>query len=82
MNHSRVNPFQMMVNALRAKPPVISVDENGMMMNSGSMRMVVGEGHHLPCLVGLREVGLGVEQGVAVGVLGEEGQHTAGALGP
>src|SRR6188474_773299 len=40
---------------------------------------VVGEGHHLPCLVGLREVGVGVEQGVAVGVLGEEGQHAAGA---
>ena len=33
-------PVQMMVNALRAKPPVISVDENGMTMNSGSMRMV------------------------------------------
>jgi hypothetical protein len=32
--------------------------------------------------VALREVGVGVEQGVAVGVLGEEGQHAAGALGP
>ena len=43
---------------------------------------VVGEGHHFSCLGGLGEVGVGVEQGVAVGVLGEEGQHAAGALGP
>ena len=43
---------------------------------------VVGEGDDLPVLAGLGQVGVGVEQGVAAGVLGEEGQHAAGALGP
>ncbi len=34
----------------------------------------------LACLGGFGQVGVGVEQGVGVGVLGEEGQHAAGAL--
>ena len=42
---------------------------------------VVGEGEHLVGLAGLGQVGVGVEQGVAVGVLGEERQDAAGALG-
>src|SRR5680860_1158987 len=42
---------------------------------------VVGEGEDLVVLGGLEQVGVGVEQGVAVGVFGEERQDAAGALG-
>jgi hypothetical protein len=42
---------------------------------------VLGEGEDFLVLGAFGEVGVGVEQGVGVGVLGEEGQHAAGALG-
>jgi hypothetical protein len=48
---------------------------------SGDGAPVVGEGEYLVGLGGLGQVGVGVEQGVGVGVLGEESQHAAGALG-
>lgn len=47
---------------------------------SGDALPVVDERHHFLGLGGLGQVGVGVEQGVAVGVFGEEGQHAAGAL--
>src|SRR5208283_5008751 len=43
---------------------------------------VVAEGDDLPVLAGLGQVGVGVDQVVGAGVLGEEGQHRPGALGP
>jgi hypothetical protein len=42
---------------------------------------VVAEGEHLERLARLGEVGVGVEQVVGRGVLGEEAQDRAGALG-
>ena len=40
MNQSTVKPVQAIVKALRAKPPRISIEENGMMIESGSARRV------------------------------------------
>jgi hypothetical protein len=42
---------------------------------------VVAERQHLAGLGGLGQVGVGVDEVVGARVLGEEGQHTAGALG-
>ena len=43
---------------------------------------MVAERDGLPVLGGLGDVGVGVDQVVGAGVLGEEGQHRAGPLGP
>jgi len=42
---------------------------------------VVAEGDDLAVLGGLGDVGVGVDEVVGAAVLGEEGQHGAGALG-
>src|SRR5207244_2887199 len=42
---------------------------------------VVAEGDHLPVLGGFGDVGVGVDEVVGAAVLGEEGEHGAGALG-
>ncbi len=42
---------------------------------------VVAERDHLAGLAGFGKVGVGVDEVVGAGVLGEEGQHGAGALG-
>jgi len=42
---------------------------------------VLGEHEHFACLGGFGQVGVGVDQGLAGAVLGEERQHRAGALG-
>ena len=49
-------------------------------IGAGHRLPVVGEGEDLVVLAGFGQVGVGVEQGVGVGVFGEEGQHAAGAL--
>ena len=50
--------------------------------SSGDGFPVVAERDGLACLGGLGDVGVGVDQVVGAGVLGEEGQDGAGALGP
>ena len=50
-------------------------------VGSGHGFPVVAERDHLAGLGGLGEVGVGVDQVVGAGVLGEEGQHRAGPLG-
>jgi hypothetical protein len=47
----------------------------------GHLMPVVGEGDDLPALAGLGQVSVGIQQGVGASVLGEEGEHRAGALG-
>ncbi|MDT2004081.1 hypothetical protein FXW78_03575 [Rhodococcus opacus] len=54
-------------------------DEQGG-VGAGDGFPVLGEAPNLVVLGGFDEVGVGVEQGVGVGVFGEEGQHAAGAL--
>ena len=47
----------------------------------GRLAPVVAEGEDLAGLGGLGDVGVGVDEVVGAGVLGEERQHAAGALG-
>ena len=74
--------------------PVIELGEDGLVgelgvedqqrrVAPGHLAPVVGERDDLPVLgLGLGQVGVGIQQGVGGGVLGEEGEHRAGALGP
>ncbi len=53
-----------------------------MRVGAGDGLPVVAEGDDLAGLGGLGQVGACVDEVVGAGVLGEEGQHTAGPLGP
>src|SRR5207247_2127441 len=57
------------------------VEDQQPRVTPGGRVPVVGEGEHLACLGGLGQVGVGIQQGVGVGVFCEEGEHAAGALG-
>jgi hypothetical protein len=60
----------------------LGVEDQQRRVMPGHLVPVVGEGEHFPVLAGLGQVGVGVDQGVGAGVLGEEGQRASGALGP
>src|SRR5207342_3672269 len=59
----------------------LAVEDQQLRVVAGHGVPVVGEGQDFVVLGGLGQVRVGVEQGVAVGVLGEERQYASGALG-
>jgi hypothetical protein len=58
----------------------LGIEDQQLWVCSGGVAPVVGEGEDFPVLAGFGQVGVGVEQGVGGRVLGEKGQHAAGAL--
>jgi len=59
----------------------LGIEDQQCRVAAGYLLPVVGERGDLGVLAGLRQVGVGIQQGVGAGVFGEEGQHAACALG-
>ena len=59
----------------------LGVEDHQRRLRSRHRLVVVAESEDLSGLIGLQQVGVGVDQGVRDGVLGEEGEHRGGALG-
>ena len=59
----------------------LAVEDQQVRVVAGDGVPVVGEGEDFVVLGGLGQVGVGVEQGVALSVFGEERQNASGALG-
>ena len=60
----------------------LGVEDQQVRVVPGGGFPVVAERDHFSVLGGFGEVGVGVDEVVGAGVLGEEGQHRPGALGP
>ncbi len=61
---------------------LILVHDQHLRVFAADLLPVVAEGDDLAGLGGLGDVGVAVDEVVSAGILGEEGQHRAGALGP
>src|SRR5204863_8501049 len=59
----------------------VLVEHEQVRVGAGGVFPVVAEGDDVPALGGLGQVGVGVDEVVGAGVLGEEGGHGRGPLG-